>query len=393
MSAFGALASPNAYDGLAEARRLATGGHRMEAVAILEAHLAKFPADVDAHLLFGTVLSWDGRYAEARTELERVLASKPDYADARLALINVELWSGRPERAEEIARTGLAFQPDSLSLLAARAKALRALKRTHETIDTLDHLLLLEPANREAREDRDAASDEIAPWTVRTEQTHEWFSHTYEPWHEYWLEAKRGTSEGPFLLRVSRAQRFGEHGNQAEVDWYPRLRAGTYAYINTGYSYDAALYPRYRAGAELYQAVPHSFELSGGFRRLGFSHPVNIYSAGLGKYYRNWWFNGRVYLTPDSVGTSTSVQIAARRYFGKGGDYLGFRIGRGSSPTEIENVTDLAILNATSVYCEFNKTLGRRWTLGLRGGTSREDRIGQPAVNRYLVGTSLAFRF
>lgn len=93
-----------AQDALSRARELAGSGQRVEALRILEAHLAANPADNDARTLYGIVLSWEGRHEEARAVLERAIEIDPRNEDARLALANVDRWSRRPAgRAEYFA--------------------------------------------------------------------------------------------------------------------------------------------------------------------------------------------------------------------------------------------------------------------------------------------------
>jgi YaiO family outer membrane protein len=93
-----------AQDTISRARELATAGQRVEALRMLEAHLASNPADNDARTLYGIVLSWEGRYEDARAVLERAIEIDPQNEDARQALANVERWSRRPaERSEYFA--------------------------------------------------------------------------------------------------------------------------------------------------------------------------------------------------------------------------------------------------------------------------------------------------
>src|SRR5262245_66086677 len=91
-------------DVLPRAREAATSGRRAEALTMLETHLAASPRDVDARLLYGLVLSWEGRYDEARTALRQVLDQTPTYMDARVALMNVEHWSGHSAAALDLAK-------------------------------------------------------------------------------------------------------------------------------------------------------------------------------------------------------------------------------------------------------------------------------------------------
>ena len=93
-----------AQDTLLRARGLAAAGQRVEALRMLESHLASNPADNDARTLYGIVLSWEGRYEEARVVLERAIEIDPRNHDARQALANVERWSRGPaQRAEYFA--------------------------------------------------------------------------------------------------------------------------------------------------------------------------------------------------------------------------------------------------------------------------------------------------
>src|SRR5260370_6082985 len=122
----GALYAAPAEDLLTQSRRLATTGHRAEALAALRSQLAERPSDLDCRTLYGIVLSWESRYDEAREALEAVLASSPGYYDALLALIRLELWADRPVRAEQLTRQGLLNDPNDASLVVLKVRALLA---------------------------------------------------------------------------------------------------------------------------------------------------------------------------------------------------------------------------------------------------------------------------
>ena len=387
------LQGANDGDILARARELATSKHRPGALDLLEKHLEKSSNDVDARLLYGLILSWEGRYDEAREQLGRVLMQAPAYRDARIALINVELWSGHPARAEQTAREGLVEDPHDADFLFATARALRAQKRNEEAGRVIKELLEIDPANVKARGLRDSIRDDPQPWSASFDYSQDRFSNNVDLWHEYQLQLRRSTPAGPVLARVQRADRFGLHSNQVEVDFYPHIRTGTYAYLNLGFSPDSVLYPRYRTALDLYQSFGDGYEASGGFRRLGFTGPVNIYTTWIGKYYGNWLFGGRCFFTPYTVGTTASVYLSARHYSGALGDYISFRLGRGSTPLEISTVTDLAILNSTSGEVEYYKTYRGNLTLGIRAGLSRENRVGRGIINHYSFNPNIAFRF
>ncbi|NDV44819.1 YaiO family outer membrane beta-barrel protein [Flagellimonas sediminis] len=62
--------------------------------------------------------------------------------------------------------------------------------------------------------------------------------------------------------------------------------------------------------------------MDAGFRYLRFVDDNWIYTFCLGKYYRNYWFNARVYLSPTGSGIWNSYALETRYYFGGSDDYL-----------------------------------------------------------------------
>src|SRR3954469_25339861 len=236
--AFGAAHQAQAQDDvLASARTAATTGHRAEALTMLESRLAASPRDVDARLLYGLVLSWERRYDDARVALEQVLTQTPDYTDARVALMNVEYWSGRSAAAHDLATEVLARNPGNPTARAIYDR--------------------LESASR--------------PWSADTSYTADLFTGTADPWHEYATSLTRRTPAGSVAGRVTVADRFNRTDQLLEMDFYPRFRPGTYAWVNVGGALQRTLYPDLRAGFELYQSLGRGFEVSGGARSLGLS--------------------------------------------------------------------------------------------------------------------------
>jgi YaiO family outer membrane protein len=384
---------PSGEDILTQARSLATSDHRPEALEMLKKYLAEHPQDTDARVLYGIILSWEGHYPESRQELEQVLATNRTHGDAVLALINVELWSDHPERAEQLTREALVREPNNTTLLLARARALKSLSQQPQAAQTLDRLLEVDPRNQEAIKLRRELSESSRLWELSFGHSYEWFSDDRDAWNQDEVALKRRTRAGSLIGRFSHANRFSLSSNQTEVDFYPRFRPGTYAYVNVGYSPDATLYPTYRFGTDLYQSLGHGLEASAGYRRLGFSSRVNIYTTSLAKYYGAWLFTGRVYITPDSLGTSDSFSISARRYFGEGTDYVDLRYGRGASPTEVHSLQDILVLNSSSFGTEMNRMIERRWLINFRAGLSQEERLFRSNLWHYQLSGTLYFRF
>jgi YaiO family outer membrane protein len=379
-------------DLVTRARGLAIAGQRDEAIELLRDSVAGSPADSDARTLLGTVLSWEGRYDEARRELEVVLTERPTHGDALLATINVELWSDHPQRAEELARRGLVQHPTDPNYLLARARALVALKRSTEARDALERLMAIDPRNAPGEALRRSLEESLRLWWARVNTSYDAFSDRVA-WRETQMSLSRATPLGTILVRGSRAERFGLNDSQIEFEIYPRLRPGTYAYVAGAYAPHALLYPQYRYAADLYQSLGGGFEASAGFRRLGFGSGVNIYVGSLSKYYRDWLFTGRVFVTPNSAGTSRSVHASFRRYLGGRGTYVGLRYGRGAWREELLNLNDFEVLNSNVGAAEAAVILGGHLELDLTGTYGNEDRVERRGLLEYSLTTGLGFRF
>ncbi|RYG40897.1 MAG: YaiO family outer membrane beta-barrel protein, partial [Chitinophagaceae bacterium] len=76
------------------------------------------------------------------------------------------------------------------------------------------------------------------------------------------------------------------------------------------------------------------FEADAGFRYLNFDNDTWIYTGSVGKYYKNFWFNLRAYITPDDHRISQSYSLTTRYYLGGADDYFSLSIGTGISPDD-----------------------------------------------------------
>jgi YaiO family outer membrane protein len=348
-------------DVLARAREAATSGRSPEALSILEERLADTPRDVDARLLYGLVLSWEGRYDEARPALQQVLAQTPDYTDARVALMNVEYWSGNSVQALEQAETILAKQPGNVTARAVRER--------------------LEAAAR--------------PWWVTARYSLDTFNDGTEPWHETNLYVTRRTPVGALIVRGNHAARFGNDDQMVEVEFYPRFRPGTYAYLSVGVAPDASLYPSSRFAFDLYQSIGRGLEVSGGARYLDFGTVTKMYVGTLAKYVGTWMFAGKVYHVPgEGPLNSTSYHGGFRRYYGGDGtSYAGITYSHGFSREEIRSLADLATLDSDGVYADVDHLFGSRLRVFATGGTGRQERANRPAVWQTTIVSGVSVQF
>jgi YaiO family outer membrane protein len=387
------MPAARAGDILADARALSSGGHRPDALRMLERYLQDSPDDPDARVLYALMLSWDGRSGDARKQFEIVLAKRPGYGDAVAGLINVELWSDHPERAEQLAAQAIERKGPSAALLFAESKALRAQNRDGEALEVLHRLLSIDPQNQAAIDAERTVRESLNQWRVGYTTTYDRFSGGNGSWMQHDMKLSRSTPIGTMAATYSRAERFGLHSNFNEITFYPHIRRGTYGYLGAGFSRDGTLFAKYRLGAEIFQSLPHGMEASVGYRKFGFSSWTNMYTGSAGKYLGSWLITGRFYFMPDQLGVTKTVSVSARRFLHHYGDYFEIRAGTGPSPFDPRSRLELQTLNAFSGYVQFHKTLSVHWVAELLAGAALEDRLHRVAMQHYVFQSSMYCRF
>jgi YaiO family outer membrane protein len=302
--------------------------------------------------------------------------------------VRAEIRAGHPARAERHAAEALEKSPDDVALLVARAQALRALNRKPEARVLIDRAVALDEKNEDALRMRRILQQELQSSEITLALNYDHFSDHRDSWRESQLAARRNTTFGPAIARVSHVSRFEKSDALVEIEGYPRFRS-TYGYFGFGYATNGVLYPKTRYAAEIYQGVRSGFEGSIGVRRLNFNGPINIYTGSLSKYHRDFLFSLRGYHTAGVQG-SNAFQLMARRYFADGTQYVGLRIGKGSSRDEIRSANDLEALDTRDVTAEGLFELQEHWLLNVRAGYGRDP---QTKVKRGSITTGVGFRF
>jgi YaiO family outer membrane protein len=391
----GAPAGAQPGDVRTQARTAAMEGHRREAVSLLQTHLAGSPRDVDARLLLGVVLSWDGAYDDARKELQQVLDQSPTYNDARVALANVAWWTGQYEDLYSLAVTGRSQRPHDVEWLMQEARALEGLGRPREARQSLVALLARQPGHQQARALKVRLDAQLRPWTLTMGYGGDRFSDGRTPWSESSVGLSRQTPVGSVIGRVSRTSRFGLSDQMYEVEFYPTVRPGTYGFVSYGRARDDSLFPDFRMAADLYQSLGRGYEASVGVRRLAFAATTDIYLATLTKYAGNWMLTGKVFAVPDYEGPQDSVSYhaLARRYIrGDGESFLSAGYSRGRSREEIADRSELALLDADTFRAGAEVLVGRT-VVAVNGSTSRQERARLGALWQHSFGASLSVYF
>jgi len=334
-----------------------------EAIKLSKQALQKTPEYIDISIFLGRLYTWSDYIDSARMVFTDLDNRKVEDEDFFLAYASLEFWNEQPANANAIVDKGIALHYDSQDLLLLKTKINYSNNNYEIAERSVNRLLELNPKHTEAR----ALIKNIQEFTAKNALgitynfTH--FDKQFEDdWHIVGLSYRRATPIGSVIFRTNYANKFADNGVQFELEAYPRLSKIFYLYVGAGYSDNVGIFPNYRTGVSLYANLPQSFEGEVGYRQLYFNDHIWMYTASIGKYYQNYWFNFRTYLTPNQENISQSYAGTVRYYTKGANDYLGFIIGTGLSPEENRNnLLDNASykLKTFKVGAEYNFSVNR----------------------------------
>jgi YaiO family outer membrane protein len=351
------------------------------------------PDYVDIRIFLGRVYNWSDKIDSAIICFEKVLNESPENEDAVSAYVDLEYWNDNSLQALSICEKGLQFHPESKILLLKKAKCLSDLKRFKEANTVLSGLLKIDSKNSEARSLLEKIKDQSAQNRIGISYDFVKFDKQFDdPWHIVSVDYSRSTGIGSFTARMNYANRFKTNGVQIEADAYPRISKIFYAYLNAGISNERGVFPEFRTGFSLYANLPKSFEAEAGFRYLKFSDVTWIYTGSVGKYFKNYWFNIRTYIVPDSRAVSNSYTFTSRYYY-KGTDYFGVALGSGISPDDVENnvqLTNLYKMKSYKVSADYKNTFHKMNSILL--GFSFIQQEYQPKVTGHQYQASVGYQ-
>lgn len=313
------------------ARKLAFNGARKQAQDSLIMLLKKYPNYHDIRSFLASTYSWDGNYKLAKKEFQYILEKDPKNETTWVAAINNELWAEAPFSALEMANQALEHFPNSEEILLVKAKAEENSQNPEDALKTVQEILNKNPNNKEATEFKESLNQSLRFNAIGISSSVDLYSEVFDPMQFYTLKYKRQTKYGSIIAKGNFSRRFNDNGAQFEVDLYPKIAKGLYAYLNIGFS-NSYLYPDVRFGAELHQSLPHSFEISLGMRSLKYTSTTNIYTGSIGWYTGNSYWSFRPYFTPGDSGTSTSGTLNYRKYSSDADNYFSIAAGIGFSP-------------------------------------------------------------
>jgi len=307
-------------------------------IALAKEALEKAPNYTDISVFLGRLYTWNKDLVSARAIFEELGKREVQDEDYFLAYASLEYWNDQNTKAIEIIDKGLSYHAKSETLLLLKAKVYFGMDNYEEADKAVSTLLSINPKNTEARALAVRINELTSKNAIGIVYNYSHFDKQFDnDWHIVGVSYKRVTPIGSVIVRGNYANKFAEGGTQIELEAYPRLSKMFYLYVGGGYSDDVELFPKYRTGVSLNANLPHSFEAELGYRQLYFSSSIWMYTAAIGKYYKNFWFNLRTYITPDSKNISHSYTGTVRYYTKGAQDYFAFQIGTGISPEENRN--------------------------------------------------------
>ncbi|MFI1772872.1 YaiO family outer membrane beta-barrel protein [Thalassobellus citreus] len=382
------------------ARELAFNNNRKQAQDTLLSILTKYPNYNDIRSFLGSTYSWDGNYKKAKEAFSYVLKNDPKRLDTWEAVIKNELYSEAPFSALKLANTGLEHFPESPELLYLKASAEEASNKPEEALQTIEKLLKNNPKNEKALSYKTTLSNTLRHNIVGIRNSLELYSDVFDPMQYYFFKYVRQTKYGSVHAKVNFSRRFASNGVQFEVDAYPRIAEGIYAYLNFGVS-NSFLFPDIRYGAEIYKSLPKSFEASLGFRSLKYSETTNIYTGSVGWYTGNNYWSFRGYVTPGDSGASMSGTLTFRKYRSNADNFFSVEAGMGFSPEiyrfEFEG-NENSIINLKSQKVNlgyFFSTKNNKNAWGIRTGIVHQEISFDPGSYFWIfdVGLSWELKF
>lgn len=378
------------------ARELAFNDQRKQAQDSLRLILTKYPNYHDIRSFLANTYSWDGDYDKAKKEFEYILKASPDRQnDWELAITNT-LRSDAPQSALDMSAKALSLFPKNADLLYLKASAEDDLKETEVALATLNELLVIEPEHEKALRFRAALIDKLSINVIGVKSSVDLYSEVFDPMQYYLLKYARQTKYGSIHGKVNINSRFESTGAQFEVDMYPKITKGLYAYVNVGVS-NSFLFPKVRFGGELYKSLPYSLEASLGFRTLKYSSYTTIYTGSVGWYTGNSYWSLRSYVTPGEPKTSVSGTLNYRKYRSTANTYFSAAFGMGFSP-EIYRFNfdgnENAIVNLKSQKLNLGyyfASSNNKHSWGVQAGVSHQEISFDPGSYFWIYSISLSW--
>jgi YaiO family outer membrane protein len=332
------------------ARDLAFNKNRKQAQDTLLHILTKYPNYYDVREFLASTYAWDGDYEKSRTEFQRILGKDTNRKSTWIGAIKNEMWGDYPFLALKLSKKALKKFPRDAEILALQKSAQESTMIPTATAGAVQTISSKISNDSITKESEVSLKKTVPNNTIGVTSEIDIYSEVYDPMFYNAIKYGRQTKYGSIIARANLDRRLGDFGTQFEIDLYPKIAKGMYAYLNFGVS-NSYLFPDYRYGAEIFKSLPKSFEVSLGFRALQYDTTTMIYTGSVTLYNGNNYWSFRPYFTPGENGLSTSGTLTYRKYRSDAANYFGINAGVGISPELNQNyyfANDERIVNLQS---------------------------------------------
>lgn len=280
---------------------------------------------------------------------------------------------------------------EDVDAIVARATMLRRLNRKAEALAGVRRAAVLAPERQDVAQLRAQLEQEVRGSEAMVGFDYQSWDDAREAWREPRLSFRKNTARGPVIARASRVERFGLSDEKLELELYPAFHGG-YGALAAGVASNGDLYPRSTFSAEVFKTLPAQLEASVGFRRLNLVSRVNISTASLGSYIREYFLGARIHHVTGGA-SGTAVSMSARRYLADDGEYIGAHASAGSVREGLRTASDFGVRRSRSLGLDAMLVVRRRWLVTMRQSFGR-DQLASGASTPFLtLDVSLGARF
>ncbi|TDS15025.1 YaiO family outer membrane protein [Maribacter caenipelagi] len=399
---------------------LAYEGKTNTAHNMLYLMINKPATDINTSILWASTLSWRGDYDLARTEFNAILSTNKNNREVWISAVKNELYAKNYATALGLANKALAnIENDKeLKRLQALAKvgitSLSYAKDGWYNVDSAVKTKLV-GAKKSKKTEAKVIDDKNGELLRKTPVTEEklknsvmvnssvtFYDQRFDPITTSSIAYKRQTPFGSIIPRINNSNRVGKNGIQLDLDLYPKIAKGFYAYVNYGYS-ESDLYPNHKMGSDVYYNHKSGVEFSAGGRFINFAtKDVKSITNSLGYYKGNYYFSLRSYITPESNKlTRVSGNLLVRKYLKDAENYMGLNVGYGFSPELRQFTSGDQLLAETLLYIE-SQRLSFEYQFTSKNnlsayrtnvGVLRQEQSFDPGSYFYSISAGLTYEF
>ncbi|WP_036154295.1 YaiO family outer membrane beta-barrel protein [Maribacter forsetii] len=398
---------------------LAYEGKTNTAHNMLYLMMNKPAVDEDISILWASTLSWRGDYDLARSEFNGILSKSKTNREAWISAVKNELYAKNYATALGLSNKALMHIKNDKELTRLQTVATDGVNGiTYDSDGWFNVSSTISNKFRDAKKSPAASkesniteidnvhktpvTEEKLKNTVMVNSAVTFFDKRFDPITTSSISYKRQTSFGSIIPRINNSNRVGKNGIQLDLDLYPKIAKGFYAYLNYGYS-QSDLYPDHKVGGDVYYNHKSGIEFSAGGRFINFAtKDVKSITNSLGYYTGNYYFSLRSYITPESDNlTNVSGNLLVRKYLKDAKNYMGLNVGVGFSPELRQFTSGDQLLAETLLYIE-SQRLSFEYQFTSKNnlsayrtnvGVLRQEQSFDPGSYFYSISAGLTYQF